>query len=111
MADEIKPKKSIWKRWWIWVIIVFVIIIVAAASGGDRERDLEPETTAPEQKVSEEKPEEKIESTTLGERNALRAAKHYLDTMPFSRSDLIKQLEFEGYTSEQAEYGASVVGY
>ncbi len=29
----------------------------------------------------------------------------------FSRSGLIEQLEYEGFTSEQAEYGATAVGF
>ncbi|MEU7952653.1 Ltp family lipoprotein [Micromonospora chalcea] len=36
-------------------------------------------------------------------------AKDYLDTQPFSRSGLIKQLEFEGYTHAQAVYGVDQV--
>ncbi len=31
--------------------------------------------------------------------------------MSFSRSGLISQLEFEGFTTEEAEYGVSAVGY
>lgn len=37
---------------------------------------------------------------TLEEQNALRAAKRYLDVTAFSRSGLIDQLEFEGYSTE-----------
>ena len=39
---------------------------------------------------------------TLEEKNALMAAENYLDFMAFSRSGLIKQLEFEGYSTEAA---------
>lgn len=38
-------------------------------------------------------------------------AQDYLDTMSFSREELLDQLESEGFTSEQAEYGVSAVGY
>ncbi|MEI3391016.1 MAG: Ltp family lipoprotein [Clostridia bacterium] len=34
-----------------------------------------------------------------------------MDYSSFSRKGLIDQLEFEGFTSEQAEYGAAAVGY
>lgn len=47
---------------------------------------------------------------TMGQRNALRKAKEYLAFMSFSHSGLIKQLEFEGYTSEEATYGADNCG-
>lgn len=41
-----------------------------------------------------------------GQRNAVWSAQQYID-MPFSRSGLIQQLKFEGFTSAQAEYGAN----
>lgn len=47
---------------------------------------------------------------TLGEKNALSAAKNYLDVMPFSYSGLIEQLEFEGYSTSEATYGADNCG-
>jgi len=44
--------------------------------------------------------------------NAQAAAKgkEYLDNSSFSRGSLIDQLEFEGFTPEQAVYGATKAG-
>lgn len=42
---------------------------------------------------------------TLGERQAVRAAQNYIDFKAFSKSGLIEQLEFEGYSRTEAEYG------
>lgn len=67
-------------------------------------KELEPETT---NQVKKE-PESKV---TLGEKNALRKAKEYLNYTAFSHSGLIAQLEYEGFTRQQAEYGAKSVGY
>lgn len=39
---------------------------------------------------------------SLEEKNALKSAENYLSFMAFSRSGLIKQLEFEGYSREAA---------
>jgi hypothetical protein len=39
--------------------------------------------------------------------NAIGSARSYLGYAGFSREGLIEQLEYEGYTSEQAEYGVS----
>ena len=39
------------------------------------------------------------------------AANGYLEVMPLSKQRLIEQLEYDGFTREQAEYGASKVGY
>ena len=47
---------------------------------------------------------------TSGMRNALQSAKDYLDAMPFSRSGLIDQLEYEGYTYSEAEYAVEHCG-
>ena len=47
---------------------------------------------------------------TRGEQNALSTAHDYLDTMAFSRSGLIDQLKYEGYTSSEAEYAVDNCG-
>lgn len=49
-------------------------------------------------------------SPTLGEKNALQKAKDYLSFMPFSYTGLIDQLEYEGYTIDEATYGADNCG-
>lgn len=46
------------------------------------------------------------QSVTLGQSNALSMAHDYLNSMPFSYSGLIEQLEYEGFTSEEAKYAA-----
>ena len=49
-------------------------------------------------------------NATMGEKNALRKAKEYLNAMSFSYDGLVDQLEFEGFTHEEAVYGASNCG-
>ena len=49
-------------------------------------------------------------TVTTGMKNAAKTAEAYLNTMAFSRSGLIEQLKFEGYTQAEAEYGADNVG-
>jgi hypothetical protein len=41
----------------------------------------------------------------MGQSNARKKAQSYLDIMPFSRTGLITQLEFEGYSTSDATYG------
>lgn len=48
--------------------------------------------------------------TTTGQKNALAKAKQYLNLMPFSRSGLIKQLEFDKYSTEDATFAADNCG-
>lgn len=49
-------------------------------------------------------------TVTPGMRNALQSAKDYLDAMSFSRKGLIEQLEYEGYSSSEAEYAVEHCG-
>ncbi|MBA7491688.1 hypothetical protein ES702_02236 [subsurface metagenome] len=83
----------------------------------------------PEEEVIEEEPiEEPIEeegeedpnttetssgetdSATLGEKNAVKKALDYLAYTSFSYSGLIAQLEYEGFTHEEAVYGVDKCG-
>ena len=50
------------------------------------------------------------DGATMGERMALSSAKNYLRTMGFSKKGLIKQLEFEGYSTEEATYAVNNCG-
>ena len=49
-------------------------------------------------------------SGTISQLNAVRCAKNYLRVMAFSRQGLIYQLEFEGYSTADATYGADNSG-
>lgn len=47
---------------------------------------------------------------TMGEKNALDSANNYLRFMSFSYTGLIKQLEYEGYTNQEATYAVDNCG-
>ncbi len=49
-------------------------------------------------------------AVTAGQRNALKSAKSYLQFMHFSKKGLIEQLEYEGYTTSEAEYAVENCG-
>ncbi len=59
---------------------------------------------------AEEESNASSNSITLGQLNALETAGGYLDIMPFSYNGLVDQLEYEGYTHEEAVYGADHCG-
>ncbi len=46
---------------------------------------------------------------TVGQENAISKALDYLDYTAFSRSGLIKQLEFEGFTADEATFGVDYI--
>jgi len=54
--------------------------------------------------------EEQTEKATIGEKNALSKALSYLRAMSFSYSGLVEQLEYEGYTHQEAVYGVDNCG-
>lgn len=67
-------------------------------------------TTAKTTTAVTEKQTEEDESLPLGTRNALKSAKSYLSHSSFSHDGLIGQLEYEGYTKEEATYAADNCG-
>lgn len=70
-----------------------------------------PDPAAAAQKPAETTPAtQPTEAVTTGQRNALKHALSYLDFTNFSYSGLIGQLEYEGYTTEEATYAADNCG-
>lgn len=74
----------------------------------DAEKQKQVEQAKKEAKAAEEK--KKAETPTMGELNALSKAYDYLDYMAFSKSGLVEQLEYEGFSNKEAKYGADHCG-
>lgn len=70
---------------------------------------VESTTSAPSESAIEEK-EHNVSEVTPGMSNALKSAEDYISFMPFSHDGLVKQLKFEKYTEEEAQYGADNCG-
>lgn len=127
-------KKPFYKRTWFIVLAVLMVIgiigggmsdtedsdsppVVQAEEPAPQEKDEvttpEPEPAKEEVKAPEPKPEPApapvAPSETMGQKNAVGKAKDYLSFMAFSRSGLIHQLEFEGYSNEDATYAVDAV--
>lgn len=98
-------------------VIIFVVLVIGfwmfVANAIFNDDDKSSSTTT-RSSVSVQDPEQETqpatESIPLSKQNALRAAKGYLDIMPFSAKKLVEQLEFEGYSHEDAVFGASNCG-
>jgi hypothetical protein len=63
--------------------------------------ELEPKKEEPIQKVEGKE--------TLSQQQAVRKAKDYLDYTAFSRKGLIKQLEYEGFNTQDATYAVDKI--
>ena len=70
--------------------------------------ETEAQTEEQPETVAETQPE--TEAISMGKINALGKAKEYLFVMAFSHSGLVEQLKFEGFTDEEAAYGADNCG-
>jgi type IV secretory pathway VirB10-like protein len=69
----------------------------------------EAPTTAPPATVPPTTPPDPFAGETVSQRNARQTAADYLDYSSFSRSGLIEQLEFEGFTAGDATYGVDAL--
>lgn len=74
----------------------------------DAEKQKQEEQAKKEAKAAEEK--KKAETPTMGELNALSKANDYLNYSAFSKSGLVEQLEYEGFSNKEAKYGADHCG-
>lgn len=81
----------------------------------DLKKALQTETEQAE--TEKEKPKARVvpvrsdsSEPTVGQKNALERAKTYLDYSAFSKQGLIEQLEYEGYTHNDAVYAANRCG-
>lgn len=78
---------------------------VTVETSTETENTESTENTEPQEAVSE------TESVaTLGKQNALKKAKDYLQVSAYSHDGLVEQLQFEGYSEDEAIYGADNCG-
>lgn len=127
-----KKKKPVYKKWWFWTIIILLLIIGnnLGGDGNDEARSADAITAETAQRKTEDAskliapsaspmttvkptPEatKSIDSNvTTGQKNALDSAKSYLKYSAFSYDGLVKQLEYEKYSNEDAVYAADNCG-
>lgn len=89
------------------IVVVLVLGMIGGSSdAGSTSTTVSKPSTAASSSISRSSEPE----LTMGQRNALRAAANYLSAMAFSHDGLIKQLEYEGYSAEDATYAADHCG-
>ena len=106
------------KRFWFLVFVALATVSAATSKQSDpltSSNSNQSTSTATKQSTSTATNDQSaVDSTsdqssstneTLGEKNARLKAADYLSFDSFSRSGLIKQLEFEGFTIEESTYG------
>lgn len=115
------PTKPWWQRWWGIALIGFAVLVLIGVLAGnpddtngdsaaddpdlvetvDDETDDDPEPEPAPKPETEPEPDTDI---TVGQENALRSAQDYLRLSGCSRTGLIEQLEFDGYTTDEATF-------
>ena len=73
------------------------------ACGGSDEKE---NSTQQSQQAQQSNDQQEDSNWTMGQKNAVKKAKDYLNVMAFSHDGLINQLEFDGFTNEEAVFGA-----
>ncbi len=110
-----KGNKKTLKKWWpIASIVAAAAVIFVIFSFGDNQK----EETDGALQIQEPSQNTGVslntgasqDTATIGEQNALSQANSYLSISHFSASGLIEQLEFEGYTTAEAEYAVANCG-
>lgn len=115
---ENQKKKGGCLKWGLIVVsAILVVSAIASVSGGKSDTNsgnsvqTSVAISADDNSQASDSVSEAVEQNiTTGEKNALKKAKQYLAVSAFSHDGLIKQLEFEGYTTEEATYAADNVG-
>ncbi len=105
------------------IMLIGVFVLFALGSGEETTNEVVgDDTIVSDEKIDSnsvkdddsDKKSNDVESTdsklTMGQKNALRSAETYLNTMAFSREGLIEQLEFEGYSNEEAVFAVDNCG-
>jgi hypothetical protein len=101
------------KRFWFLGIIGLIVVVSIASSGGDSTNSDANDYTQSQEDLATDNGaqtnEESNSGETVSQENARKSAKNYLDTLAFSRTGLIKQLEFEGFSTEDATYAVDAL--
>jgi len=101
------------KKFIEWVIIGFLaltalciaIAILAPTPVPKANESTEAETLVPKTPLSSTITKRNLPSVSVSQKQALEMAKDYLEYSAFSRRGLISQLEYEGFSKEDATYG------
>jgi hypothetical protein len=121
-----KVKKPFYKKWWVWVLAVMIISGLAdwdseeTATTESEPAPTEQVETTTEETVTEpevkEEPKEEVKEEPAKEEEpaepemsvsqigAIQKAEGYISMGGFSKTGLIKQLEFEGFSNEEATF-------
>lgn len=95
----------------VWVAQIKQIILLQLSNENQSEQTTGSELSSNEETSDTDADTASAQSSeTLGQKNAVSKTKSYLDYTAFSYTGLIDQLEFEGFTTEEATYAVDNCG-
>jgi len=105
-----KPKKGGCGKMALIIIVAVIAVIgifILSMIGITNQMNTDWSTIdqANQQMSGNNEPNDVVIKGTVSQQNAVKSARNYLTIMSFPRKGLIKQLEFEGYSTEDATYG------
>jgi hypothetical protein len=97
------------------IVLAVVLLTVGcgalvASSANDIEKDMAVHSPSTLKNPTAKAEDSEHPGETVAQENARKSAESYLSHSAFSRSGLIDQLKFEGYSTQQAAYGVSQAG-
>lgn len=98
-------KKRFWILGFIGVAVIGSLTSQSESTTTTPEKSAETQVESTQVVSGSTEAEESNSSESAGQKNARKSAESYLDYQAFSRTGLIKQLEFEGYLTEDSTYG------
>ncbi|MDF2822566.1 MAG: hypothetical protein K0R15_3014 [Clostridiales bacterium] len=102
--------KSIFLRMWN-IIAITVLVVIIGISGGCSNQTEEISSIATREPLSKSTViSDNSSNLTLGQQNALSKAEDYLNYSAFSHDGLVEQLEYEGFSDEEAVYAVDNCG-
>lgn len=104
-------KKPVYKRWWFIVIVIIVVLGILGNLGGNDKPSSSNSNNPGHATVN---PDGSVDGNsfeidggwTVNQKNVMRRAKDYLNYTAFSYTGLIKQLEYEQFSHEDAVWAA-----
>lgn len=100
------------KRFWLlgFIVLTFLGSVLSGGSSSSNTSSSSANTAAANSDLDiEDSQEPATSSETAGQVNARRKAESYLDVLPFSKRGLIKQLNFEGFSDNDATYAVNAL--
>lgn len=96
-----KNSKKFYKRPIFWIPVIVIMLFALGSQSEETPVQQQPELSSSESFVA---PEPAAPTQSMGQKNALEKALAYLNYSAFSKSGLVAQLEYEGFSHEDALY-------